>query len=887
VKYETPHFHYAEVESAVFLNGVDPPRWAGRLLLPDGRRSMAILIFDLQGEFRALPALCPHEGHDLTLCPSLDGNTFICPAHGLRIDLNASGFRVVGADGNRFLVPLSEIGSPGIAAHRSEDPSGREDSGTIRRLREEVEKLRLANLKQEKQILAITRSMDSMLSESEQQKANLKETIRREQALSCFIHRVLDTMDDLLLVIDTEGRIRRLNTAVGRQLDLSEEELLGSAVDDLLAPAERQHLAGRLPPLPWRVHSILLETVRLGGTYSGEHTLLGKNQDGSRPIYWLKAALLHSKQGKLEGAVVTASNITELKNRETRLRLSAKVFGNSSEAIFITDPKGTILEVNTAFCRITGYERSEVIGRNTRMLKSGLHDQAFYESLWTTLLSRGFWKGEIWDRRKNGELCPMLLSINAVADEQGRLTHYVAIAADISRQKQTEQELERLAYYDTLTGLPNRFLFKIRFEHETLLAERHGAKFAVLFIDLDHFKNVNDMLGHWAGDSLLKIVAERIQSCLRKTDTVARLGGDEFTVILPGLNHAAEASEIARKLVDTVAKPVRVNNHRVYVGASIGIALFPEDGRDFTTLTRHADVAMYASKAKGRGTFQYFEARMNEAAHQRILLETQLRLAIEREEFMLHYQPKLDCASNRVTGAEALIRWRRPDGGIVPPDRFIPVAEETALILPLGKWILRTACLQARKWTARLPGFRVAINLSARQLLSDDFIDALDLILAESGTDAGSIELEITESMVMHDVEKATERLRRIRERGIHVAMDDFGSGHSSLSHLQKLPIQTLKIDRSFIQAYGSDPASEPAALIKTIVTLGQIFNLKIVAEGVETESQLELLKSYGCHEIQGHYLSPPLPADEFQRCWIEQPPAGTSSIPASGQGYT
>ncbi|MDI1278258.1 EAL domain-containing protein [Methylobacter sp.] len=866
---QNPNFRDAVVESLTFLDSTAPPRWKGRVQLPGEHRPIDILIFNLQGEFQAVPALCPHEGCDLTHCPLLNENILVCPAHSRRIDLKVSELRVKELDG-QFLVSLNTTSLFETAENRTEITSGSEGFETVLQLREEIDKLRLATLKQEKQIRVITQSMDAMLSESEQQKLKLKEKVHQQQALSRFVDRVMDTIDDLLVVIDTEGRILRLNTAVERELGLTEAELLGTGIDELLTPLEQQHLAGQLPGLPWPIQSVLLETIRLNGYYAGEHELLGKNRGNAKSIYWLKSSLLHSEQGKLEGAVVTALNITELKNRETQLQLSAKVFENSSEAIFITDPQGTIMEVNAAFCSITGYERSEVLGRNPRVLKSKLHDKPFYKRLWRSLLDEGGWKGEIWDRRKNGEFCPMLLSINAVTDKLGQLTHYVAISTDISHQKQTERELKQLAYYDVLTSLPNRSLFKNRFEHEICLAERNNTRLALFFLDLDHFKNVNDTLGHWAGDCLLQIISTRIQGCLRKTDTVARMGGDEFTIILPGLTGITDATELARKLIDAMTKPVQIKDHTVFVGVSIGIAIFPDDGNDFYTLTKHADTAMYAAKAKGRGLFQYYEEGMNEAAHQRLLLENALRLAIEREEFQLYYQPKADSNLSRITGAEALIRWRRPGFGIIPPDRFIAIAEETALIIPLGKWILKTACLQARIWVNQLPGFRLAINLSPLQLLADDFIVVLDRILAETGTKPEWIELEVTEGLIMLDIIKATERLHQIRERGIHVAMDDFGTGYSSLSYLQKLPIHTLKIDRSFIMAYTNDPASSEAAFIKTIVSFGQVLNMTVVAEGVETESQLTLLQSYGCDEIQGYYLSPPLSADEFQRRWID-----------------
>ncbi|HEY8158089.1 MAG TPA: EAL domain-containing protein [Methylobacter sp.] len=854
----------AIVESLTFIDLADPPRWKGRLQLAGEHHPIDILIFNIDGKFQVAPAHCSHEGYDLTHCPLLDGNLLVCPAHSQRIDLKISELRVKEHD-DQFLVSLTET-----AEKRAEAISVNEDNETVLQLRQEIDKLRLATLKQEQQIRVITQSMDAMLSESEQQKLKLKEKVLQQQAFSRFVDRVMDTIDDLLIIIDTEGRILRLNTAVERELGYSEDELLGTCIDELLTPLERQQLAEQLPALPWPARSVLLETIRLNGYYTCEHELLGKNRGNTKPIYWLKSSLLHSEQGKLEGAVVTALNITELKNRETQLRLSAKVFENSSEAIFITDPQGTILEVNAAFCSMSGYERSEIIGRNPRVFKSKLHDQPFYKRMWQSLLDEGGWKGEIWDRRKNGELCPMLLSINAVTDQRGQLTHYVAISTDISYQKQTEQELKQLAYYDVLTNLPNRSLFKERFEHEISLAQRSNKRIALFFLDLDHFKDVNDTMGHWAGDCLLQIIAARIQSCLRATDTVARMGGDEFTIILPGLSGITDATELARKLVEAVIKPVQIKDHIVFVGVSIGIAVFPDDGNDFYTLTKHADTAMYASKAKGRGMFHYFEAGMNEAAHQRLLLENALRLALEQEEFQLYYQPKADSSLSCITGAEALVRWKRPGFGIIPPDRFIAIAEETALIIPLGTWILKTACLQANVWGNKLAGFRLAINLSPRQLLAEDFIAILDSVLAETGTNPEWIELEVTESLIMHDIEKATERLHQIRKRGIHVAMDDFGTGYSSLSYLQKLPIQSLKIDRSFIKAYINDPASSEAAFIKTIVSLGQVLNMRVVAEGVETESQLTLLQSYGCHEIQGYYLSPPLPADEFQRRWID-----------------
>ncbi|MEQ1528288.1 MAG: EAL domain-containing protein, partial [Methylococcales bacterium] len=860
-----PLFSDAVVESLTYLDAVDPPRWAGQLKLSNSCRPIDVVIFHINGQYRAIPAHCPHEGYDLRHCALQDGSLLICPAHNQHFDLNSCGFHTKAHQG-QFLVSLNETDAFAREHKRDSD-----NAKTIDQLHEETEKLRLANIKQERQILVITQSMDAMLSESEQQKLKLKEKADQQQALTRFVDSIMDTLDDLLFVIDNQGFIRRINTTVQQELGFTEAELLGVNIDTLLPVNEQQLLAKHLPVLPWPTRSVLLETVQLNQYYSGEHQLLNKNQKLPGCVYWLKSSLLHSQQGKMEGAVVSALNIAELKDREVQLRLSAKVFENSSEAIFITDTDGTILEVNAAFCLITGYKRSEAIGQNTRLLKSDLHDQAFFERMWAALLSKGFWKGEIWDKRKDGELCPMLLTINAVNNEQGELTHYVSIATDINHQKQTEQELKQLAYYDVLTSLPNRSLFRDRLEKEMLFAKRKNHRLALLFLDLDNFKNINDTIGHWAGDSVLQIIAARIQGCLRKSDTVARLSGDEFTIILPGLSVTAVASELAQQLIDIITRPIQLQEHTVYIGASIGIALFPDDGMDFYTLTKHADTAMYASKMKGRGTFQYFEAGMNETARQRILLDSALRLAIERQEFQLYYQPKADCARKRITGAEALIRWWRPGAGMMQPDNFVAILEETGLILPIGKWILKTACLQANLWAPKLAGFRMAINLSPRQLLADDFIATLDEILAETGTNPKWIELEVTENLVMHDTKKATERLQQIRARGIDVAMDDFGTGYSSLSYLRILPIQTLKIDRSFIQAYNGDPDSNEAAFIKTIISLGKVLNMSVIAEGTETEAQLQLLQACDCHQFQGYYLSPALSAEEFQKRWLSK----------------
>ncbi|HLF96586.1 MAG TPA: EAL domain-containing protein [Methylococcaceae bacterium] len=854
------------VESATLLSDTVPQRWMGQLCLPGQAQPSHILIFPMPDGYVALRAECPHEGHSLVHCRLHGNDTLVCPAHGRRIGLLDSGFHAC-REQESFFIPLSDLGQP--LPYATGNPHAENPAATASRLQHEIDQLTLANFKKERQIVAITHGMDAMLRESEQKKQQLEELVVRQQGLARFIGRVMDSMDGLLVVVDTDGRIRQVNTAILRELEFDAEELLGQPFDDLLAPADREKLAARLPALSWPVRSAMLENIRLDNGYAAEHWLSVKGA-AKTAAYLLKGSLLHSDQGKLEGAVISGTNISLLKEREMKLRLSAKVFENSGEAIFITDADAVILETNAAFTAITGYDKSEVVGRNPRLLKSGRHDRRFYEQMWHDLVTEGSWRGEMWDRRKNREIYPVWLTINALADERGVTSHYVAIFSDISTLKQTEQKLEQLAYYDPLTTLPNRSLFKNRLEHECLLAQRNQTRLAVFFIDLDRFKNINDTLGHWAGDCLLQEVAARIQTCVRKSDTVARLGGDEFTIILSGLDEAQEAAEIAQKILQVLELPVPIDNHHIYVGASIGISLYPDDGDDFTVLTKHADAAMYAAKAKGRGTFQYFEARMNVEAQQRIELETKLHRALEDREFELHYQPKADAGRGAITGAEALIRWHHPPDGVIPPDKFIPVAEETGFIHVLGRWILRTACMQAKAWADRFCGIRIAVNLSAKQLLADDFIADLDKILEETGVSPRWIELEITESVVMHDIDTATHRLRSIAGKGIRIAMDDFGTGYSSLSYLRKLPVQVLKIDRSFIRDYRDAGNTEVVALIKTVIALGHSLNMRVVAEGVETQQQLELLNAHACDEIQGYLLSRPLPAAQFEEFYAE-----------------
>ena len=559
-----------------------------------------------------------------------------------------------------------------------------------------------------------------------------------------------------------------------------------------------------------------------------------------------------------------ADEVAERVRAEGRLRLAAKVFESTGEGIVVTDADSRIVEVNDAYCRITGFARQELIGGNPRITRSGRHDDAFYRAMWEQLGRDGHWSGEIWDRRKDGEVYPKLLTINAVRDDAGELSHYVGIFSDISQLKATEEKLERLAYYDSLTALPNRALFRDRLGHEMAGARRHGSRLAVMFIDLDRFKYVNDTLGHSAGDRLLLEVAERLVGCVREADTVARLGGDEFVVILADLEEGAWAGGVAQLIIDAISRPFTLDGQEVFVGASVGIGVWPDDGESAETLIKNADVAMYHAKEAGRGTFKFFTEAMNQHTAHHLELEACLRRALERDELRLHYQPQVDLASGEVVGMEALVRWENPERGMVSPGEFIPIAEETGLILPIGEWVLEEVCRQLMAWRrAGLAPLPAAVNLSAHQFRQEDLAERIAGILERSGLEPRWLELELTETVVMQDAAATVATLERLTAMGLSIAIDDFGTGYSSLSYLKRFPVDKLKIDRSFIKDIPDD--ANDAAIADTVIRMARALGLRVVAEGVESEAQREFLRLRSCDYMQGFLFSRPLSAEAFE----------------------
>lgn len=596
--------------------------------------------------------------------------------------------------------------------------------------------------------------------------------------------------------------------------------------------------------------------------YSMEKRFIRK--DGSIIHTCLDVKCVRNLDGTVSYLVATIEDITGRKYAEEQLKLSAKVFEQSAEGLMITDANCNIVRVNHAFTIISGYDEAEVIGQNPRMLASGRQDQDFYRAMWEHIAAFGHWKGEIWNRRKNGDVYPEQLSISAVTNESGEVSEYVAVFSDISQLKASEAQLEFLAHNDPLTALPNRRLLFCRMEHGIDMARREKKKFALLVLDLDRFKDVNDSFGHFAGDQLLQQVAERLSLRLREMDTVARLGGDEFTVMLEDIAHPEDAARIADEIIADFSEPWQLPHYgEVRIGVSIGISLYPQHGDTPETLLQQADTALYLAKAQGRGCYAYFSDELTLAARERMAMEARLRRAIVQNELRVYYQPQVDIASGSIVGAEALVRWQDPTEGLIPPLRFIPLAEETGLIITIGEWVLRETCRQGREWLdAGLPPMTLAVNVSPHQFKHSDMNALVAAVLAETRYPAEWLELELTETGLMEYQDQAVGLLNSLRTQGVRLAIDDFGIGYSSLSYLKRFPLDVLKIDKSFIDEIPHN--LDDMEIAATIVAMGRTLGFKVLAEGVETLEQLDFLQARGCDLYQGYLKSRPLPAEDF-----------------------
>jgi len=553
---------------------------------------------------------------------------------------------------------------------------------------------------------------------------------------------------------------------------------------------------------------------------------------------------------------------------EQRLRQAALVFDNTVEGVIITDAKGIILDANRAYTEITGYRREEAIGRKPSLIKSDRHDADFYRSMWKALLRDGLWRNEIWDRRKNGEVFPARLTISAVSGPTDKPSHYVGVLSDLTALRSTEDRLDYLAHHDPLTDLPNRRLLQLQLQQAIHHADLSGVPMALLLLDIDHFKDINDSLGYLVGDELLKLFAGRLLEQSPDQDLVARVGGDEFVVLLEHISSAQQAAEVAQNLLDGANLPFAISGQELFANTSIGISLYPENGTDAEVLLRNADTAMHRAKDLGRTRYQFYTQDLTNRAYERISLLAQLRHGVDKQQFRLHYQPQIDLRTGRIIGAEALVRWEHPELGVVSPADFIPLAEESGLIIPLGEWVLRTACKQAVSWCTGDSDFRrIAVNVAGPQV-RPEFIGSVQTALAETGLSPACLELEVTEGFIMGHADDAIDLLAELKSLGVRLAIDDFGTGYSSLSYLKRMPIDKLKIDQSFVRGM---PNPEDEAIARAIIALGKSLGLSVIAEGIETAQQRDFLHAQQCDQGQGYLYSRPVPADAFVALLREQ----------------
>lgn len=700
------------------------------------------------------------------------------------------------------------------------------------------------------------------------------ETGLRHTQLCALQQAIFENAGRAIILTDTQGMILYFNAHAQKMLGYTWEEVVSRETPLIFHLAEEvgeraRGVAGqRGAPAPEGFSVFVADLGPEQPVIEAEWTYVRK--DGSSFPVSLCISLLRGKCGEILGYLGIATDISERLQHEQSLRIAAIAF-TSQAAIMVTDAEQRILQVNQAFSTLTGYPAAEAIGNTPSILKSGRQDATFYTEMWRTLAETGHWQGEIWNRRKNGEIFPEWLTISSVRDASGKVTHFVSTFSDISNLKVAESEIHHLAYYDPLTAMPNRRMLLNRLEKSCLASKRDGHFGALLMIDIDHFKTLNDTLGHDVGDRLLTEVANRLAACIRECDTAARLGGDEFVIMLENLGGDAEgaalqAEAVAEKVRFELARPYLLTGDTEYFrSASIGISLYQGCEKTVDVLLKQADIALYKSKDAGRNAIRFFDNAMQIALDERAALESGLRRALSRNEFVLYLQPQVNAAS-RLVGVEVLLRWRPPGQAMVSPGDFVPLAEDTGLIVPIGLWVLDQACAELRHWAndPETANLTMAVNVSARQFRQGDFVSQVGDALARHGVNPGLIKLELTESLLLDKVEDVVAKMQALRRMGVRFSLDDFGTGYASLSYLKRFPFEQLKVDRSFISDIMRN--SDDAGIVRAILAMGNTLRLNVVAEGVEDTEQHAYLVSHGCAFFQGYLFGKPMSCAEFRQ---------------------
>jgi diguanylate cyclase (GGDEF)-like protein/PAS domain S-box-containing protein len=696
-----------------------------------------------------------------------------------------------------------------------------------------------------------------------------RQALRQSEA---YLQAITEAVPDLSMVLDEDGRYLKVKTPDNALLVADASELLGKRLQDVL---------------PQRLADLFMQFIRRTLASDSPQTLeySMQTQVGVR-AFEARARRLDTPVEGRRAVVLMARDITDRAALELDRRIAAIAF-ESQQGMLITDAQTRVIRVNEAFSTISGYTQAEVIGQPARMFSSGRQGPDFYRALWQSLTETGSWAGEIWNQRKNGEVFPEWLTVSAVRDEQGKITNYVASLTDISERKSAERTIHQLAFYDPLTELPNRRLLRERLQHAMDLCARKRQHAALIFLDLDDFKNVNDLYGHQVGDALLCEVAERLTKNLRELDTVARLGGDEFVILLEEL--ASETDEacmqlehIGSKLLQALREPYWVNRQRFNTSASLGVVLFKDGQHTADELMQHADLSMYSSKAAGKNALSFYDPQMQVAVSVRLKLEQDIRHGLAKGEFILFLQPQTN-ASGALEGAEALVRWQHPEQGLLGPGTFIEIAERSGLIEQMDLATLRQGCELLARWAGqpRLAHLSLALNISAKLLYKDDFIEQVERLLRESQADPRRLKLEITESLLLTDKAQAVMRMHALRELGVRFSIDDFGTGYSSMAYLQQLPLDQLKIDQSFIRDLPGNTSSH--AIVRAILAMAQSLGLEVIAEGVENEAQHKALLDSGCEHFQGYLFGKPVAVEAFQRRWMRVPEQADETRPFSG----